>query len=95
MGHRYRVTASGVVRNDASATVSLNYNRPVTVAVDRSQTILDDVRVSGQVDASGTASWTASGYYTFYGDTRHWQPSLTATVEGWSWSDYKYRDCPR
>lgn len=94
-GHRFRVTAAGRVYNGTTGAVSLNPSRPIEVSVDGRGTRLDDVRVSRSISAGGSQSWTASGYYTHYGDATYWRPRLSTAVERWAWSDYRDRDCPR
>lgn len=94
-GHRYLVTAAGRVRNGTTGDVSLDFSRPITVTVDGRGTRLDDVRVARQLPARSSHSWTASGYYTHYGDASYWRPRLSAVVDRWTWADHRDRNCPR
>jgi hypothetical protein len=94
-GHRFLITAAGRVHNGTSGDISLNVSSPITVTVDGRGTRLDDVRVSRTVPARGSQSWTASGYYTHYGDPSYWRPQLSTAVERWTWADYRDRNCPR
>jgi hypothetical protein len=94
-GHRFLITAAGRVHNGTTGDVSLNVSLPIAVTVDGGGTRLDEVRVIRTVPARGSQSWTASGYYTHYGDASYWRPRLSTAVERWTWTDYRDRNCPR